>query len=48
MRYDCEFCGEGFENREALGRHQRLKHGDKVKLAILEHPVRPKTKANRV
>jgi hypothetical protein len=41
----CEFCGESFENQEELGRHLREKHRNKVKLAILEHPVRPKDKA---
>jgi hypothetical protein len=45
LPYDCEFCGESFKNQEALGRHLRLKHVDKVKLAIFEHPDRSKAKA---
>ena len=45
MSHECEFCGKRFEDLEALGKHVRLKHGDRVKLAILEHPVRPKGKA---
>jgi hypothetical protein len=37
--WDCEFCGERFENNEALIKHLRRKHRDKVKLTILEHPM---------
>ncbi|MGQ9691859.1 MAG: C2H2-type zinc finger protein [Thermoproteota archaeon] len=44
MPWNCEFCGESFENQEALSRHLRRKHRSKVKLAILEHPLSPKPK----
>jgi len=42
--WDCTLCGERFESQEKLNRHLRKKHRDKVKLTILEHPVRPKDK----
>jgi len=45
MPLDCSLCGERFENQEELGRHLQTKHRNKVKLIILEHPVRPKGKA---
>jgi len=35
----CEFCGKRFRNNEELRKHLSKKHRDKVKLAILEHPV---------
>jgi len=40
----CEFCGESFEDQEALVRHLRKEHRNKVKLAKLEHPMKPKAK----
>ncbi len=42
MPLSCSLCGERFEGQEELNRHLRTKHGDRVKLTILEHPVRPK------
>lgn len=42
MRWDCQFCGESFESSEAMSRHLRRKHRNRVKLAILEHPFRPR------
>lgn len=44
MALQCEFCPRKFERPEALRRHLHRKHRDKVKLAILEHPLRPETK----
>ncbi len=43
----CEFCCESFENKETLKRHLHKKHGDEVKLAILEHPLKPETKKKK-
>ena len=44
MPWSCEFCNESFEDQEALGRHIHKRHRNKVKLAIFEHPLRPKAK----
>jgi hypothetical protein len=43
----CEFCEERLESDVALRKHLRLKHAEKVKLAVLEHPVGRKGKARR-
>ncbi len=37
---ECEFCGTVFQEQDLLVKHLGEKHGDKARLALLEHPER--------
>jgi len=48
MPPDYEFCGKRFRSYEKLSKHLSRRHKNKVKLEILEHPVRSKSEIKLV